>query len=496
MKFKNDLLYRRQFILSPKNIERFSEWQKAIIGGKFNLYCHPELEFTQLQKKNITLILLGYMLDPFNPDFANDDILKVLIKDLSNPDLLFTRTEKLGGRWILIYETKESIILFNDATGLRSVYYTSSITDELWCASQPGIIADELNYNVSDEGKTFINSSYVKNTKEYWWVGESTPYSEVKHLIPNYYLNLQKKESVRFWPNKKIESMTQEEIVTRSSTILKGLMKAANNRFDLAFSISCGWDSRVLLAASKEVSNNIYFFSLIYYNLTNKSPDIMITKKLLSKLGLKHHVITCPQEPENEFKKIYMENVSTAHNEWCKIAQGLHNYYPPQRVCIKGTISSEVIKMLSPVVQYRKSLDVDAKIFQKMCGKQKDPLALKYLGKWLLQTKSIASECNYSLYSLMGWELMTGNWQSMSQAETDIIYEVFSPYNNRELLTLLLSTDIKYRDKIKPKLYIKLMKKMWSEVLSEPINPISIEKKIKYHLIRMLVRINLYKKYV
>jgi hypothetical protein len=79
-----------------------------------------------------------------------------------------------------------------------------------------------------------------------------------------------------------------------------------------------------------------------------------------------------------------------------------------------------------------------------------------------------------------------GSWQAQSQLEWDIVQEVFTPFNSRELLDYMLRMDMSYRQGHNPKLYIDTMKLFWNEVLNEPINPSSFKERlakiIKYPL--------------
>lgn len=77
------------------------------------------------------------------------------------------------------------------------------------------------------------------------------------------------------------------------------------------------------------------------------------------------------------------------------------------------------------------------------------------------------------------WEHRMGSWYAQSQLEWDIVQEVFTPFNSRELLDLMLSIDQSKRKKINPLLYIDAIKHLWKEVLSIPINPLSFKGKIR-----------------
>jgi hypothetical protein len=75
--------------------------------------------------------------------------MKQLLPELcsdAHPKEFLHRLNVHGGRWILIANNGSRITLFNDALGQRRLYYTSPpVNGEVWCGTQPGIIASILN---------------------------------------------------------------------------------------------------------------------------------------------------------------------------------------------------------------------------------------------------------------------------------------------------------------------------------------------------------------
>ena len=104
----------------------------------------------------------------------------------------------------------------------------------------------------------FINSFEFSNKKEHNWPFESSPYKEIKHMLPNHWINLETGICKRYWPDKALPALPLDEAVKRISADLRGLMKSAANRFDLVLAVTSGWDSRVVLASSKDIINKIH----------------------------------------------------------------------------------------------------------------------------------------------------------------------------------------------------------------------------------------------
>lgn len=471
---RSRLLYRRQFVLGPRFAEQLAGWKRITVTSNLNLTVHPDLQAQQVALDNNKITLLGYILDPNRPEATDAEILKDLLFKLNTCDDLddsFKWTDDFGGRWILIVDDGKEIRLFNDATGLRQVFYTTvSSSGEIWCASQPGMLAMLLNLEMDSEAVEFINSYQKLNgiwsSKEYFWPGDTSPYREIVHLLPNHYLNLGTGVCRRFWPSRNLISMGPGEAVARCSQLLANIMNSAARRFPLALTLTAGLDTRMILASSRQIKDSVHYFTMIYWDRTKDSPDIKVPSRLLKKLGLKHHIIQCPDSMEKEFADLYRANVTTAHDVYGTIAEGLYHYYSQDRVCVKGNCV-EIAKFRNRQPESDDGT-ITPETLARVTRYPTHPFALKAFEKWLADAKC---RSNISVWDLFQWEIKHGGWQAMSQLEWDIVQEVFTPFNCRSLLTTLLSVDESYRKIPDFTLYKSIIAELWPEVLSEPVNP-------------------------
>ena len=470
------LLFRRQFILGPHFVEEFPSWKRVKVRDMICLTAHTDLPVYQAVSGNKSLTLLGYILDPNNSRASDADITNDLLRELCNYsslDSFFECTYGFGGRWILVVDDSKEIRLFHDPMGLRQVFYTNACFPKaLWCASQPGIIAELLKLEMDNEAVNgYINTNVYRSIRNVLWPADTSPYKEITHLLPNHYLDLTTGLRHRYWPDRKLERLSMEEAVEENSKMLTDLIKSAFNRFSLAFTITAGWDSRLLLAASREISTKIYYFTLFRKDREN---DVIVPSRLLSKLGLKHNIIKYPQYMDNEFGKIYKRNVTEAHNLWGIMAQGVYNHYPQDRVCVKGN-ASEIARVRLRLPEGEKVTAEKLAKFSSLVHTDEMSKNLYVIKSWEKWLSGIGEIYNFHILDLFYWEHWGGNFAAMAQAEWDIVQEVFTPYNCRRFLINMLSVDEKFRDHDLPILYRELIMKLWPEVLSEPVNPPSSE---------------------
>ena len=490
------LLFRRQFIFAPQLLDTFAGWNYTSVCKRFHLYSHPDLPVLQLEEDGAQLTLLGYMIDPFSPYKDDRQILRDLLDRLLSGGDVLIDSENFGGRWILIVDKLDDIILFSDACGLRQVYYYVSSNGKIWCCPQPSILNKvldlKLDKNIIDNivNATFFNSTLF-NGDDYSFPGDLSEYVGLKKLLPNHFLNLVTGKVYRFWPHDPISESSLKEGVNSSSIILKNLLIGAASRFDLAFGITAGRDTRLILAACKDIKDEIYFYTLMFPPLGEKSPDITIPLKLMAELGLKYNVIDCMEEMDDWFRDIYSDNLSSfARKMYGELAFGMYKAYPMDKVNICGNCS-EIARCYYQGYGYPKA-EITPDYLSMIGGWGKNKIAIEVLDSWLKDAKEIESKFNIRVLDLFYYEHKMGNWLAMNMVENDIVQEHFLPFNNRLLLTTLLSVNEKYRTSPDYVLYSDIMRFLWPEVLSQPINPKPFRIFMREMMVRILVRTGTY----
>jgi len=467
--------------MGNREVEALCHWTKLRLDGtNFIIHVHPDLDMEEMTSNGRSLVLLGYMFDARNPHHTNREILEALILENSFKDLL-KATREYAGRFVLVYSDRLSARLLHDAGGLRQVYYARRMNG-LWCGSQPSILAKFLNLERSGDAalKEFYESrQFISGHKA--WVGDGTVYDEVKHLMPNHYLDLVTGENHRYWPDEKMEEISIDEAVEAGTRYLKGFLACASERCGLMQAVTAGWDSRVLLAASRSRRNEIFYFINKHKHLTNKSPDVRVPRKLLGELGLEFHVIEYSDVVDEGFRTTFGENVTLGRETLLAVIYNVYYKQFPDKMIVNGDVSAITRNY------FERRKDVSGAILAALAGYRGLAYPTRECSKWLKESRDIARNSNIDVLDLFYWEQRVGNWGALGPAETDISVEEFSPFNCRSLLVALLSVDRKHRDKYSNRLYREMIKRMWGETLREPINPSR-----RLQLIRVLKALRLF----
>lgn len=462
------LLYRRQFFLSPRYIENLPAWKRVKINENYFLTIHPDLDSIHIQKDNTQVIALGFLLDPYNPDYNDEQIINNLLEKSDAFQSLVKNTYHLSGRWIIIYINNNDVQLFHDAAGSRQIFYCFHESG-VWCASQPHTIAQELDIAKSDNPDLlkFINSKEFEED-EHCMVGDGTLYDNIYHLMPNHSLSLNERKTTRYWPDKPIPKLSIEEASDKIAELFVELYESANNRFDLMQSVTAGVDSRALLAASKNVSKDIAYFIQKFDKLNRFSPDIRVPKKYLPKLGLDFHINNC-KEYDDVFEDYLNRNVYMIQSEKKKVLYYNFFKYFQGKVNVSGNIGG----IIRHTGYNHFDGDGNAQVLAKLFFAEDKKYVLKAIQKWLdTGVIKMVKDNNIYLKDIFYWEHRGANWIPMFQTELDIAIEEWNPANCRELIIASFAVSPDSKDsKERTELYKLICEKLWPETLTFPVSP-------------------------
>lgn len=462
-----ELLHRRQFLLGPRRATSApASWQARIAGPGLIVTHHPELAVSHAVGGECAVTLLGWALDPERPGDDDGAVVDRLLAALQGGGLpaLLAATRPLGGRWALVACAGEEAWLFADPVGYRSVVYRAG-PGEPWCASQPGLLADELGLAEDPAAAAFI-ARFAAAEREYWWPGDTTLYAGVRRLLPNHLLELRAGEARRFWPLAPLPAREPAAAAREGGALLRTLIVAAARRFPLALAMTAGRDTRVVLAAARPLAKELACFTLVYWGQRADEGEPAISAQILRRLGLPMQTIACPAEMSPAFAALYGANVTTARPCYGVIAEGMLAGLPRDRVYLKGN----TIPIIKGAYKRRVAPGepLTAGTLARILGMAGDPFAEAAYGRWLA---GLGELHGVDPLDLLWWEDREGAWQAMSQLEWDLVAEAFVPFNCRSFLELMLGVAPAEREAPGYGMHRRLIAELWPELLRDPINP-------------------------
>ena len=470
IQFTSPSKYCAQFMLGPFFMQERCGWHQLPLSHSLKLTLSPELSSSSVKEGSRSLTVIGSILDPHHPAASDAEILKDLMCRFSSIETLTESTAKFGGRWVMIAIFNEHAWLFHDALGLRQVFYTDKgSTGAVWSMSQPSIAGELLRFDCDPAALGFMDSYEVRSNKEYRWPAQATIYREVKHLLPNHYLDLVSGETRRYWPTQKVQALGLDEAVDTLATLLSGLVEAASRRFDLALGLTAGLDSRMVLAACRPIKEKISCITVRQASMSEDHHDLVVPPKLLASLGLSHQIIPAPASMSANFSRRFKHNTGFAHDHYGPDVEAILNYFRRTKVALTGS-GAEVgrcsFRAQLPGVKEKDIGPAELAMLQKMGGSS---FALEHFAAWQM---GVVERNGVHLLDLFEWEQGHGNWLAMTLLEFDLAWrDIFTPFNCRSVLSTMLGVKETYRSEPNHILFKKLIKKLWPETLLEPINP-------------------------
>lgn len=466
---ERSLLWRGQFVLGPSRADQLQGWTSYAAAGGLWLTAHPELPVTTLFQDIRALTLIGFILDPGDPSADDAVILTKLFASCASIGKLAAATAGLGGRWAMVAACDDGLYLFTDALGLRQALHTlPTAASGLWVVSQAGLAIDVLGGTLDEQAVQFMDSDAFRAHAEYRWPGTSTPAHGLRHLLPNHFLDLHTGKVTRYWPDAALATLSVEEAVPYIATLVTGMMLAAARRFELALALTAGIDSRLVLAAARPIADRISYVTVRQAKMADGCDDLRVPARLLAKLGLRHEIVPAAGSASADFSWAFKRSVFLAHDHYAADAEAILAWFDRRKVAVTGSgaeIGRCSFRQSLPFSALRRITAADLAGLQRL----NHPYAIRFFEEWLADV----GECTYvKLPDLFEWEQGHGNWLAMTQLEFDIAWrDIFTPYNCRALLTAFLGVNERFRRGPDYTFFKLAIRRLWAEVLCEPINP-------------------------
>ena len=485
--------YVSQFILGPSFVEKLAGWQCIPIAGQLKLTLHPALACTQITNGGRQLTLIGHILDPQAPDASNADILHGLVRQFTNREALIAATHRFGGRWLLIAGTTGELFVFHDAIGLRQAFYTDPAEHgAVWAMSQPGLASEVLSLTPDELASDYMDTETFRRTFESRFPAAASTFKGLHHLLPNHWLDLGTGRSHRYWPSKPLEILTPEAAIERLCTLLSGLIRAAAARFDLALALTAGIDSRLVLAAAKDVVDDLSIMTVRQGKMPDRHVDLEIPARLLKRLGLQHEIVRASSTMSPEFSLQFKRNVYLAHDHYGHDAEAILNHFGRTKAVLVGSAAEVGRCAFRSKLPHADYVRFTPELLAWLEYGSTHPFLVGHFKAWL---EDAGQQDYVKLLDLFEWEQDYGNWLAMTQLEFDIAWrDIFTPYNCRDVLATLLGVHERYRQRPQNLLFRHAIQRAWPELLSEPINSYRTHGRLRIRLnqlkafVRALIR--------
>ncbi|MBX3144805.1 MAG: hypothetical protein KF813_13675 [Trueperaceae bacterium] len=470
-------IYRRkQFVLGPRPVEEPEGWRAVKIAGGNWLVAHLELGVLTATSDDLSLTLLGYILDPNDPNATDADVVQDLAERVSAGADLFKSLGTLAGRYLLLLARPgHAPLLVGDAAGTLTVFHCR-VDGETWCAATADLLADEHGLQPDPEAAAYISQRKAQ-VEEFAWPVDTTLYSEVRRLLPNHYLDLASGSVHRYWPVEPLAQRSVQDVARSAAVRMQAVMAAGARRFDLVVGVSAGLDSRLMLASTAGSLERIEFYSGLSKTRGPNHPDLAIPRRMLAGTGAKHHVIPNDGVVDASFADVFNASLPLGHPHRVAGLSKQLEYFKLTRVATLGNVSENA---RSKYLQRKYKQLPPAGLTAEYCGyleQMEGPFEVRAYARWLEGAPDVPG---YDKRDLLFWESRTGSWFASNISEFVIAWqEVFLPYNCRALLTDLMSAPLESRVIPVTRLYLAVANELWPALTRFDVNPKSVGKRLR-----------------
>ena len=241
--------------------------------------------------------------------------------------------------------------------------------------------------------------------------------------------------------------------------------------YSSAFAISSGLDSRLLLAASKDVSNKIHYFTHSFSKDFLSNNEVKNIYQLLKKLNLKHNIVLQQDTMDKNFSENFYKSVFNSRTIKGLNAFSIYKDFNLDKndiVVVYGNMA-EITKRDRYRFPQIPAFLINNIAITDMAHMSGSKIAIEEFKEWLKTVKSF-TKYNINILDLMHWEQRVGSWGAMTFSEYDIAFDTLCPYGCRSYIENMLSIQFKYRTKPNYKLQHSIIKNLWTDVLQQPIN--------------------------
>lgn len=449
-------LSRFQYIISNSPFDQTLKNGKVFSLQNFHIQIHKSNSNNLVIKDNT--IFFGECFDFEHPEHNHETII-TSIDQLSADDRV-EKINKLTGQFIFIFLHENTPLIFNDAAGQLEIFIHHS-EEKLLLSSQPQFI---LYYNKEESESVENIPAYIREKKINLF--GTTPIPGISKLVPNFYYDIGQRRSERFFPNHPLTPAPLDEIAHKTLRVMEKIFESLTNRKRVALAVTGGWDSRILFAASLKYRDRIDYF--IFNHKTKLCDiDIKIAKKIADTFSIQLDIIdydlsAIVLNPED--KSILWKNDIRRQ----KLAKLTRSHFP-DHYNINGTVSEIAKNFYDPLPNLLSLTDISF-----IAGAKNGKYETAAVSKWMETTND-----HLHLLDYIQWENKMPNWSGSIRSTTNLYFTAISPFNNRYLLSLLLSTKREARDKYFHTLYRQILNSADPRLTKIPVNPIRKQNWIK-----------------
>ena len=236
----------------------------------------------------------------------------------------------------------------------------------------------------------------------------------------------------------------------------------------MALGLTAGWDSRTVLAASREIQSELVAYSSRQPSMKADDADLVVPTKIARALNLKHELIEPPDSADEDLNALLKQHTWRPHPRFAAGMQAEYERFELAKVAMLG-VGGEFSK-----APYRHMVTDEfspsGESLAGLVGMSTEKFAIEAFDEWLA---GLPTEYEYNVFDLFHWEQRIGSYLSAGFLEFELVWrDIFLPYNCRSLICDILACDESKRARGKFELYRDILTRLSPDLLHFPVNPV------------------------
>ena len=465
--------FARGFIVSVAAFEPpVQAWVSQEIAGLW-ISRALEVPLTMARSGGRFVVVIGHFVDTetwLSTEAAVSLAAEALAR--SEGELLDT-TDAWSGRYVVIFGVETDRHVMTDATGMRSVFY--ALDGSFILASHCRLVA-----TLTGAGSPILNArrtavrAIVPPRRRRLVVslpGRSTPWPGVVYLTANMVLDIETRRLRRVFPRRPLGVLTTTAASALIAPRLRGQVDAlVDSGRPVAISVTGGVDSRVTVAASRDVRDAVRYFTYRVRDVPGNDEDVAAASSIADAMRLPHGVVEVPpsiQPPELD--AVMREATFLSHGR--RIVAAYRAAFSPDTIHIRSNIGEVgrcyYRRSRAGAVMPTSPTDISASDLARLWahGEASEPLVESF-AEWMTAT-SFRGVQDIDALDLFYWEHRMSCWHSNVVLESDFAFDTHSLFNSRWVLERTLSVSIE--DRCRGSVFRHLVAEMWPELAALPM---------------------------
>lgn len=448
-------IYSRGFYLSKKKRtdDILSSWACFYVGG-YVFQFHPKTSYYIVQSPagNESIILVGLPVDLDDISARGQEIASKCACFLEYKG--FESAQKyvayLGGRFLaFIVKHDESLCVIPDCHATYACYYTEDNGGAF--SSHINLLGKVEGLEVNERARIIINSPEYKSPGGKYYPALMLPYVNVLTLLPNCRIDncvdSSKIDSKRFYPFLDIDfnhGESKDDLVYRFKSLLDLHISGIVKDRDFYVSLTGGLDSGV---AFSSIIKNDHLKSkakaFTYFNASSPSEgaikDVMSASSRAFTYSIPHKVVDLkPLEIASQFHQMYTLSFQYGAR-FPSLARAYYEELPHDILSLVSTCSETG----TVFYQKREISEITPEILAEKFSRsevRKNKDVLESFSNYIEYADFNKEKLGpIDFYDAFYWEHRNAKWASLWYAEADLSHFTVVPFNQRDIIELMLS---------------------------------------------------------